>query len=99
MVMDMLVDQLSRYLPENARKINLKSCVEGDIITEPLGVLLSTAQRCAKLGLARHSPESSTWKRARLLLDRILLLVELAEESELSEFDLDKVRNVCIWIC
>lgn len=90
LVLDMLLDQVSRYLPENSKKINLKSCVEGDVITEPIGMLVSTAQRCAKIGVSNHAPDSSAWKRGRALQLRVLSMVELAEECELSDFDMDK---------
>jgi hypothetical protein len=92
MVLDMLLDQVSRYLPENAKKINLKGCLEGDVITEPLGALISSAQRCAKVGVG-YPAESSAWKRGRALQQRVLSMVELAEECELSDFDLNKASN------
>ncbi len=90
LVLDMLTDQLSRYLPENAAKINLKSCLEGDTVTEPLGLLISTAQRCAKLGMANNGPETSAWKRCQLLLSRVKAIVNIAQDADLSDFDLDK---------
>ncbi len=93
MVMDMLSDQISRYLSDNGKKINLKGCVEGETINEPIGTLISTAQRCAKYALANNAPESSTAKRADALLQRVLTLVKLVEDAELTEFDLDKTTD------
>ena len=89
-VIEMLLEQISRYLPNGAKAINLKACLEGDTVMEPIGSLISAAQKCAQYGKASLEPESTKSRRAFELSDRVELFVSLIEESDLSDFDLDK---------
>lgn len=85
---DMLLEQLDKYFPKDAKLVNLELCIDGDIIVEPVGMLVAASLRLLKY--LRSVKSRIMEKKGKDLLDKVSAIVACVQKSDMEDYGLDK---------